>query len=398
MKCLWCGFQTTTNKTLATEEVRYANKEHIFPESVEGQKILELGKVCQLCNGRLGDFVDSNLKQGNLAMMRQYQESSAIKGKPIGKKRKKEKDQVRKEGEMRYLEDRSVRGKSIGRDGDTINLTNYLCIDDDGRPIDLDFDEKFAKALLKCALNVLYDQRSQEVMWKTYPHALGFVNKENYDDSQMWPYAACYSNIFSRLSFEPTCLATIDITNTEDSTQTTIALALLFPCAIFLVGLYPNALTWKLIQIFKKKLEASIESGLFNHFANSKKELDFFYLRRQINGMPDPMGSFHVLTRCHICHQINPTGIGIGKSLVLETSGGSLPHASHSWNFYTKEDLVTMGVNLEGMSDDEVDLFIRGVGVKTTEKFKSLQNITNFSRPCINCGEEMTFGSKDCFL
>ena len=55
MKCLWCGFQTTTDKALAKEDVRYreANKEHIFPESVEGQKILELGKVCQPCNDRL---------------------------------------------------------------------------------------------------------------------------------------------------------------------------------------------------------------------------------------------------------------------------------------------------------------------------------------------------------
>jgi hypothetical protein len=396
MKCLWCGFQTTTDKDLATEVVRYANKEHIFPESVEGEKTLELGKICQLCNGRLGNFVDSNLKQGNLAMMRQYQESSAIKGKPIGKKRKKQEGKDRKEAELRYLKDRSVRGKSIGRDGNTTDFTNYLCLDD--RPIDLDFDEKFSKALLKCALNVLYDQRSQEVMWETYPHALDFINKEKYDGSEMWPYAACYSNMVSRLSFEPTCLATIDITNTEDSTKTTIAVALLFPCGIFLIGMYPNALTPKLVQNFKKQLQPVIDLDLFIQFRNSKQELDFFFIKKQITGVPDPIGSFHILTRCLICQQINPTGIGIGKSLVLETSGGSLPLASHSWNSYKKEDLVTMGVNLEGMSDDEVDLFIRRVGVKTTEKFKSLQNITNFSRLCINCGEEMTFSSKDCFL
>jgi len=147
MKCLWCGFQTTTDKAIAKEDVRYANKEHIFPESVEGKKTLEKGKVCQPCNDRLSK-VDYFLKNDNLAMMRQYQESSEIHGKPIGKERKKEKDKVRKKDEIKYLKDSSVRGKSIGRDGDTINFTNYLCIDDDVRPIDLDFDEKFAKALL----------------------------------------------------------------------------------------------------------------------------------------------------------------------------------------------------------------------------------------------------------
>ena len=396
MNCLWCGFQTTTDKAMAKEDVRYANKEHIFPESVEGKKTLEKGKVCQLCNARLGEYVDSNLKQGNLAMMRQYQESSAINVKPIGKKRNTEKDKVRKEDEMRYLKDRSFRGKSIARDGSTTDFTNYLSLDD--RPIDLDFDEKFSKALLKCALNVLYDQRSQEMMWKTYPHALNFVNKENHDESEMWPYAVCYSNMVSRISFEPSCLATIDITNTEDSTKTTIAVALLFPCGIFLIGMYPNALTPKLVQNFKKQLQLAIDLDIFIQFRNSKQELDFFYIKKQITGVPDLMGSLHILTRCLICQQINPTGIGIGKSLVLETSDGPFPQASLSWNFYTKEDLVTMGVNLEGMSDDEVDLFIRRVGVKTTEKFKSLQNITNFSPLCINCGEEMTFSSKDCFL
>lgn len=389
MKCLWCGFQTTTDTTSATETVRYANKEHIFPEAVEGKKTLEQGKVCQLCNARLGRDVDANLKQGNLAMIRQYQESSAIKGRPVGKYRDKE-DKARKEAETKYLEDRSERKKSIGREGDLVEFTNYPHVG--GRPIDLDFDEKFSKALLKCAVNVLYDQQSQETMQNTYPDALDFVNKPNYEGSRSWPYAACYSHFSRRASFEPTCIARTELNNTP------VAVALLFPCALFFVGMYSNILDWRLVQNLKRSLEESGDSEMLEHFGSATSELNFYYLNKHIRGIPDPSGMFHLLTECRVCQQANPTGFGINRGSVLKPTDGSFRHASHSWNSYTKDDLVTMGVNLDGMSVEKIDSFIRGIGINMPENFSSLTNIIDCVRACINCGEQITFSSKDCFL
>jgi hypothetical protein len=34
MRCIWCEKETTTNKKLVNENLKYANKEHIFPEAV----------------------------------------------------------------------------------------------------------------------------------------------------------------------------------------------------------------------------------------------------------------------------------------------------------------------------------------------------------------------------
>jgi hypothetical protein len=58
---------------------------------------LEIGKVCEECNGELGRTVDCYLKTENIMMMQQYQISSEIAGKPIGKIRSKE-DRAKKRG------------------------------------------------------------------------------------------------------------------------------------------------------------------------------------------------------------------------------------------------------------------------------------------------------------
>ncbi len=96
MKCIWCDSETTADKILKSDSLKYANAEHIFPESVGGIRTLEVGKVCEECNNRLGTQVDKFLKTENFAFLIQYQNSSYIQGKPIGKdnssKRRKRKE------------------------------------------------------------------------------------------------------------------------------------------------------------------------------------------------------------------------------------------------------------------------------------------------------------------
>ena len=104
MKCIWCNKETTSHKSrrgLKTEPV-YANKEHIFPEGVGGKKNLEIGKVCEECNNRLGQEIDESLKTQNWMMMKQYQDSSeiliksGIQKRPSGKKGRTQEDKKRK--------------------------------------------------------------------------------------------------------------------------------------------------------------------------------------------------------------------------------------------------------------------------------------------------------------
>lgn len=118
MKCIWCDLDTTSNKKLKTEKVKYANKEHIFPEAVGGIKFLEVGKVCEDCNKRLGDNIDRFLKTENFMMLKQYQDSSEIIGKPIGKIKKHKRE--RKIQEMTNLSGYSG-GFKIIRDKENTN-------------------------------------------------------------------------------------------------------------------------------------------------------------------------------------------------------------------------------------------------------------------------------------
>ena len=93
MKCIWCNKETTSDKSRRSKtEPVYANKVHIFPESVGGKKTLEIGKVCEDCNNRLGREIDESLRTQNWMMMKQYQDSSeiliksGIQKRPLGKK------------------------------------------------------------------------------------------------------------------------------------------------------------------------------------------------------------------------------------------------------------------------------------------------------------------------
>jgi len=148
MRCIWCDHETTSDKSAATDKIRYANKEHIFPEAVGGRKCLTQGLVCKQCNDDLGRDVDQYLKTSNMSMMYQYQIVDGLPGKSRGKE-----DRLRKVAQKAEIQ--HYDGASVVKTTNDKSSTSFL---------DSQFymyDKAFSRAVHKCLLNTLLDSRAE---------------------------------------------------------------------------------------------------------------------------------------------------------------------------------------------------------------------------------------------
>jgi hypothetical protein len=159
----------------------------------------------------------------------------------------------------------------------------------------------------------------------------------------------------------------------------------------------PGILSWSLIGSFKKHLE-NLSLNVLETFRDAHKKLNFYYLKKHIPGKPDPRGSLHLLVRCKICGQINPTGMGINRELIREQSGAFRSGSNNSWNYYTRDDLLTLGLCQDGMSDYDIDSLIKNTAVLTPQDQKHFPVVIDCYTECINCQERIEFSSKDLFL
>ncbi len=407
MKCLWCNFETTKKKELQTETIKYANLEHIFPECVGGKETLEQGKVCEDCNNRLGK-TDEDLKRQNFMMMKQYQDSterlidSGAQKRPVGKKGRNKEDKERKKSEMLEMSGYSG-GTTIKRNSENTNHIKLINLPV-GSAGDAAYNTKFSKALHKCAINVLLDEKSYEYLNENYKDLIDFVNNpENtsYDD---WSYATCYAGFFSKIHFEPFCLQKIEVEGIV------IAAALIFPCAIFIVCTKPNILDVTLLNIIGSnppELKNWEESNFLEHFSNvgfgrSRKtfgsKLQFTLIKKEIDGKPNPNDSFYLLTKCKTCGQTNPTGIMLDKKMVLGKVSGLGSGSKNSWNYHLKEDLDILAPGIKFADSIVKDLETTyGINYPPENDVKKM-NISNVKVNCINCRETITFDAKDCFV
>lgn len=403
MKCIWCDKETTYDKKASSEKLKYANKEHIFPESAGGKKTLELGKVCQDCNKRLGDNVDKFLKSENFMMLKQYQDSSEITGRPIGKIRGKE-DRERKTNEITNLKGYGG-GFTIKRDeknSNFITLTNLT----DGSGGDYTYNDKFSKALHKCAVNILLDKYDYEFMKSNFSELIDFVNNNTNNDYLKWSFGVCYANLFSKIDFEPFCLQMIEIKNIPK------AVVLIFPCAIFIVSTSPRLIDIKLLEIVSQnlpKLENWEKEGCdyFEHFTNaiqsSRKsfgsQLKFTLVKKEINGKPNPDDSFYLLVKCKTCGQTNPTGILLSKESMLDgNQNHSISGNRNTWNKLSIEDLRKKGLVIEKFSQESLQKHIdQGVNYPAENDVKKM-NISNCKVQCINCNELIEYDAEHCFI
>ena len=404
MKCIWCELETTTDKKLVSNKIKFANKEHIFPESVGGINCLGVGKVCEDCNKRLGDTVDKYLKTENFMMLKQYQDSSKIIGKPVGKVRN-EKDKERKIKEITNISSYENGTQIISSEENS----NYLSFTNlpDGSGGDFSYNENFSKALHKCAVNVLLDKYDYEFIKSNFGELINFVNYENNQKYQDWSYSICYSKLSSMVHFEPFCLQQIKIKKIP------IAIVLIFPCGIFIVSTKPKFVNIELLQLVSNNIPEMKhweENGLnfINHytnisFANFKKtfgkQIKFTLVKKEINGNANPDDCFYMLTQCKTCGQTNPTGIMLGKETILngnqnKKTGGN----RNSWNKLLIKDLSKQGLIIEKWDKESLQNYIdQGVTYPVENDIKKM-NIANCFIRCINCLEMIEFDAKDCFI
>lgn len=401
MQCIWCEKKTTTSKKLANDELSFANLEHIFPKAVGGIKTLSPGAICEDCNNELGSHVDLHLKTQNIAFMMQYQTSSYILGKPIGRKRKDKKNKDRKEDEIKKLTGYGggaaiERGENFG----DITLKNMP----DGSAGDITYNAKFSKALHKCAINVMLDLYGYDHVKNNYSDLIDFIKDYKDESSRAWSYGICYSNPYSLFSFEPFLLSE------AKHCELTLAISIAFPCGIFVVGLQPHIVTPELLKVFGNQslqVQDWIDAGFDYHkhyksiFSQEKltfgELFSFFIVKKEIEGRRNPDDFFYLLVKCKVCNQINPTGIMIPKSVVLGKTNGIGSKLKNSWNYHRKSDLDILCPGVE-FSECIKKAFINDYGINHPEENSPASlNIKNSNCICINCNESINYDSKDCF-
>jgi signal peptidase I len=404
MKCIWCDRETTTNKDLVTDQLVYADKEHIFPECVGGKQKFEKGEVCQECNHRLGNEIDTFL-QDNFMLIKQFQDTSLIIGKPSGKIRNKE-DRKRKEAEM--YDKKTPSGTRIKRNPEFTNFITFTNLID-GSSGDYSYNDKFSKALHKCVVNVLLDFKGYDYVKKNYPELIDFVNSKNNHSYHNWSYGICYGDMFAQIHFEPFCLQYVE---TFVNNETVIgAVVLIFPSAIFVLCPIPGIVDRFLLEKVGSNPPnlRNWDEAKFDYirhfqlgFTSPRKtygeKIKFTLVKKEIEGKPNPEDAFYLLTECKTCGQTNPTGIMIGKQSILGKINGLSSGNKNTWNYHSRKDLELLcpGVHFEESVVKDFESKY-GINYPSESDVRNL-NINNCKCQCFNCGFEIIYDAKDCFI
>ncbi|WP_298779479.1 hypothetical protein [uncultured Polaribacter sp.] len=401
MNCIWCNIKTSSSKSDKGKR-EYANNEHIFPahlyknsELKRPSLFLKQGKVCEACNNRLG-HIDKSLKYRDNMMLKKFQDANQIFNEPPGRKGKKRdrKRKLEESTEIRHHNNSTV----VKREGSSTSFIN---------PTFFKYDEKFSKAIHKCAVNVLYNELEYDYMKSHFSKLIEFVNSSENNFSE-WSFAVCFSNPNSNSYFEPACFQKIIINDVI------VALALLLPSAIYLVGTKPNLINVDFLKNnasgFRdfidwddenfKLSECFLESPYFakKSFKTFGEKVKYSLIKKEIKGKPNPKDSFYLLVKCKTCGQTNPTGVMLPKKSALDKINGLSSGNKNSWNFHSKEDLDILCPNVK-FSESFVKDFELKYGINyTPENDVKKMNISNCKAQCINCNDLIIYEAKDCFL
>ena len=256
MRCFWCESLTTTNKNEQSDSIKYANKEHVFPEAVGGKTCLPKGVVCAECNHKLGCSIDKYLKSGNLEMMNKNQ----LDSRTLGKKRNSQ-DKKRKAEEKNKM----VHYNNYARieQSKFANGAQKTVIHGCAPGHDYVYDKHYSRALHKCAINVAAQYFNSDFIIENYQALRNFILSED-SDFHPWSYAVAYSS-WNRLPPpilpEPFGLC---LQFKESAAEFAV---LFFSSALYIIGLHPKALTKDSIKGAIDLLEADWHIvAFFNNF------------------------------------------------------------------------------------------------------------------------------------
>lgn len=381
--CLWCGEDTTKN----------TDREHIFPEGIGGKRKLPSEYVCKECNQNLS-FLDEALKKEHATMMHAFQVDPGIKGKNRGKRDRERKEKEKVEIRGKY----SAKDTQIKNHGESTNFVNANFAV---------FAEYFVRSLHKCAANILCDMHGSSYVRKNYNELLEFVKIGG--DVRPWSYAVSYPKLFVRLLItEPQILSQDVIDSNRNKYE---AFSFIHTSGIWIVGSSPFLLNAKLIEVFSE----TILNLPYEH--NSKKpisdffgftwghkdrekigKLNFFWVVKEIEGSPNEE-FLHLLTKCKICGQTNPTGITINREIIYKGNRNrSTMYSQNTWNNYTLSDLKKLGFNIEKWNKNDLKHYMKqGLSVPTENDVRKMK-IENCYCQCINCGNWINFSAENCFI
>ncbi len=385
--CLWCGKDTTENR----------DREHIFPEGIGGKRKLPSEYVCKECNQNLS-FLDEALKKEHATMMHAFQVDPGIKGKIRGKKdrERKEKERIEIRGKF-SAEDTQVR--RYGESTDFINANFVISA------------EYFVRSLHKCAANILCDIHGSSYVRKNYNALLKFVKTGG--DIRPWSYAVSYPKLFVRpLISEPQIISRAVVNPDRNKYE---AISFIHTSGIWVVGSSPFLLNPKLIEDFSDTIvnrlsslpyEPNSNKSISDFFGfvwdhkvrNHIGKLNFLWVIKGIKGKSHE-DFFHLLIKCKICGQTNPTGITINREIIYKGNRNrSTMYPQNSWNNYTLKDLKKLGFNVESWDKNDLENYIKqGIAVPIENDVKKMK-IENCNCQCINCGNCITFSAENCFI
>ena len=137
--CLYCKSKTRCDNTTVGKFVQ--SREHIFPKSMGGEKMLVKGDVCDECNNRLS-VVDKAFKKNSLMTALAYQVDDFKQG------RKRNSDAIEEEKKRISLDNG---GSIIETKVDAVGSchVNFINVDFSY------FDEYFSRSIHKCVANAL---------------------------------------------------------------------------------------------------------------------------------------------------------------------------------------------------------------------------------------------------
>ncbi len=390
---MWSGVPTTGNKEIDSEE-------HIFPECIGGRDTLPVGDVSKEWNNRLS-WLDNILKKGHPAMMFAYQVDPTITGKKTSNKARKK----RRKEEKKSIS--NITGVTrIERDLES-RQTNLLNASFEG------FDNDFCRSIHKCIANVICFHEGSRYVRDNFLELIDFV--KNGTNPGAWSYAVSFADPFIGLCIVPQCIK-LAYSLDKQLQQQCVWVCFVHTSGIWIAVSQPNALNKEIIEEFSNSILADTplvkkieEAGadfrrLFGmEWASNRKfigEFKFIWIKKQIEGKPNPEDAFYLLTKCKLCGQINPTGIMITKGMILNGNHNrATGMPKNSWNYYSIKDLERRGLHTQKWDPRKLEkrIHTQGIDVPLENDVRKL-NITNCKCTCINCGNTIKYDANDCFL
>lgn len=391
---MWSGEPTTGNRTIDGQE-------HVFPESIGGKLKLPVGNVCKDWNNKLSDL-DELLRDHNVNTMLAYHRDPFMTTR-IRKKK---------------LEIESIdKSLCIKRD----DQGNSYIINKKPRQFQRpkDFDYNFTRAIHKCVANVICYEKGPKYVRNNCMELLEYVKMELEEyikygqNPRSWSYAVSSANPFSRLCLRPITIKlgfSFDYDLKKEYTWVCFA----HTSGIWLASSQPNCMSKEIITKFSDSIrdhplikEIEKKAGIASIFGWNWEqdreligELGFIWVKKQIEGKANPEDSFYLLTKCKLCGQINPTGIMIAKTMILDVNqNNAISMNKNSWNCYSIDDLTRMGINIDKWDQKHLERYIntQGIRIPIENDIKKL-NISNCWCMCLNCGSPINYNAIDCFL